>query len=109
MKQFEGTVRVSSQDEHTLITLQGPLDHELAGQLIPLASKVRPPVVFDLKQVPYITSAGSRIMLGYYQNFGMLKPTVRHANQAVLQLLRLSGALEYVNLAEDELMKTSGQ
>lgn len=101
MKPNENSIRIARQTDHTIITLQGVMDQELAGNLVPLVSKVAPPIVFDLRQVSYVTAAGSRVILGYYQSFGV-KPTIRNANQNIIDLLDLTGTLNYVSLAEDE-------
>lgn len=102
----ENSIRISRQADHTVITLQGVLDQELSGNLVPLVSKLAPPIIFDLRQVSYITAAGSRVILGYYQSFG-IKPTLRHANQTIIELLDLTGTLNYVSLAEDESIITA--
>lgn len=101
----ENSIRIARQTDHTVITLQGVLDQELASNLVPLVSKVAPPIVFDLRQVSYITAAGSRVLLGYYQSFGV-KPILRNANQSIVELLDLTGTLNYVSLAEDEPIPT---
>lgn len=101
MKPTESSIRIARQSDHTVITLQGVMDQELASNLVPLVSKVAPPIVFDLRQVSYITAAGSRVILGYYQSFGV-KPVIRNANQNIVDLLELTGTLNYISLAEDE-------
>lgn len=106
MRQAENSIRIARQADKTVLTLQGILDHELAGNLVPLVSKVAPPIVFDMKQVSYITAAGSRIILGYYQSFGM-KPIIRHASQDIINLLKLTGTINYVSLAENEPTTTN--
>lgn len=106
MSATENSIRIARQTDHTVITLQGVLDQELASNLVPLVSKVAPPVVFDLRQVSYSTAAGSRVLLGYYQSFGV-KPILRHANQSIVELLDLTGTLNYVSLAEDEPAPTA--
>lgn len=102
----ENSIRIARQTDHTVITLQGVLDQELSANLVPLVSKVAPPVVFDLRQISYVTAAGSRVILGYYQSFGV-KPILRHANPDIIELLALTGTLNYVSLAEDEPAKTA--
>lgn len=106
MSSAENSIRIARQTDHTVITLQGVLDQELAGNLVPLVSKVSPPIIFDLRQVSYVTAAGSRVILGYYQSFGV-KPVLRYANQNIIDLLDLSGTLNYVSLAEDESAHTA--
>lgn len=102
----ENSIRIARQADHTVITLQGIMDQELSGNLVPLISKVAPPIVFDLRQVSYITAAGSRVILGYYQSFGV-KPVLRNANPSIIELLDLTGTLNYVSLAEDEPTMTA--
>ncbi|HPY41452.1 MAG TPA: STAS domain-containing protein [Thiolinea sp.] len=105
MKASENSIRIARQADHTVITLQGVMDQELASNLVPLVSKVAPSIVFDMRQVAYVTAAGSRVILGYYQSFGV-KPVLRQANQSILELLDLTGTLNYVSLAEDEPAST---
>ena len=42
MSLTENSIRISRQADHTVITLQGVLDQELSGNLVPLVSKVAP-------------------------------------------------------------------
>jgi hypothetical protein len=101
MKPNENSIRIARQTDHTIITLQGVMDQELASNLVPLVCKVAPPSVCVLRDGGYVTAAGSRVILGYYQSFGV-KPTIRNANQNIIDLLDLTGTLNYVSLAEDE-------
>ncbi len=100
MRQMESSVKINRLEDKTIITIQGILDQELSSSLVQLVPKLEAPIVFDMKQVLYITAAGSRIILGYYQHFGA-KPTLRHVNSDIFSQLTLTGTINYVTLAED--------
>ncbi|WP_020396020.1 STAS domain-containing protein [Thiolinea disciformis] len=94
------SIKLTKQGNQSVITLQGPFDHDLARNIVSLVDKLRPPVIFDMRQVSYMTTAGSRLLLGLYEHFGT-KPILRQVKPEMISLLRLSGTFHYVTLAED--------
>lgn len=107
MKQ-DSNLRVISQSDQNIVIMEGMLDHDFARNLVPLAEKLSPPIVFDMEQVSLITAAGSRVLLAFYQHFEV-KPIVRGANQHVLNLLKLTGTIRYVELAEPSANKAAAK
>lgn len=105
---MEGSIRVIHQEDRTLIKLQGILDQELAANLTGIANKTEPPVVLDLKQVPHITVAGSKAILHFYE-LHQQKPEIREANPDVVNLLGLTGAIDYSILITDAKKLMQGE
>lgn len=100
MRSTDTSIKLTKQGNQSIITLQGPLDHDSARNLFGLVDKLRPPLIFDMRQVSYLTIAGSRVLLAFYEHFGV-KPILRQVKPEMISLLRLSGTFHYVTLTED--------
>ena len=97
---MSGSIRIAmSEDNKTIVTLNGVLDQELAANLIAIVPKVSPPIILNLQQVPHLTVAGSGAILNFYQQH-LNKPEIRGANPDVVSLLQLTGASAYIELPD---------
>lgn len=94
------SMRVNKGEEVTTITLNGPLDNDLASNLSNIISQTAPPIVIDLYEVPYIFAFGSQTIFNFY-NQHQQKPAIQGANANVMSLLKLSGAIRYVDIPDD--------
>lgn len=92
---MELTIKKTRRDTMLLVSLDGRLDamtardleEELRGELDGVAN-----LVFDFKQLAYITSAGLRALLAAYRVLqGKGNITVINANDMVLEVLELTG------------------
>ncbi|PID49871.1 MAG: hypothetical protein CR991_04275 [Proteobacteria bacterium] len=101
MTQNEGNLRVIRQTNQNIVIMEGMLDHEFARSLVPLAEKLTPPIIFDASRVSLITAAGSRVLLAFYQHFGV-KPVLLNASPNILDVLKLTGTINYITLANDQ-------
>ncbi|HPQ93982.1 MAG: anti-sigma factor antagonist [Thiothrix sp.] len=98
---MEGSIRLTPQDERTtVITLQGPLDHDMAQNLATLAARTQTFVILNCRQIPYITAAGSLALLKFYQTTRK-KPVLQEAGPELVSTLQLTGAAGYVILNPD--------
>ena len=98
---MDGSIRLAKLTDHTLITLQGFLDAELAFNLMGVAQKAEMPVVLDLRQVSHVSPAGSMAILSFYQAHQQ-KPAIRNANPDIISLLELSGTARYVDFLPEK-------
>ena len=98
---MEGSIRLTRQDDQTTaITLQGPLDHDMAQNLGALAIRNQTAVILNCRQIPYITAAGSLALLKLYQTTRK-KPVLQEASPEFISTLQLTGAAGYVILNPD--------
>lgn len=95
----ENSIRINKQDQTTVITLKGLLDNELAFNLGNVIEKATPPVILDMKQVPYISVFGSLTILNFYSTHQQ-KLIIQSANQHVTSMLQLSGTAAYVEFKD---------
>lgn len=108
MRQSDTSIRISMVNNTTRIHLQGALQGELAGNLQAAVSKVSFPVHIDMAYTPYITANGLASIFSFYQHHAK-KPVLHHVNDAIRELLHLSGVKHYVVLSDDTYTTTDKQ
>lgn len=105
---MENSIRVHKQGPRTVITLTGPLDKEMAFNLTNIANKAEPPILLAMEQVSHISAQGSRAILDIYRQYEQ-KPLIQDANEQVLSLLNLSGAIRYVEILPNQNRRFPGE
>ena len=96
------TIQMSQNDQELTIALEGRLDTTTAPQL---EDKLKDSLdgvtklVFDLKALDYISSAGLRVLLSAQK---IMKKqgdmTIRNANEAVNEIFEVTGFSEILNI-----------
>lgn len=100
MRQSDSSIRISMVNNTTRIHLQGALQGELAGNLKAAVNKVNFPVHIDMADTPYVTANGLASLFSFYRHHTK-KPVLHHVNEAIRELLHLSGIKHYVVLSDD--------
>jgi anti-sigma B factor antagonist len=86
------------------IALQGRLDTATAPQLeqeLKQSLDDAQALVFDLKELEYISSAGLRVLLSAHKAMmGKDGMTVRNANEDVMEIFDITGFVDVLNIEE---------
>jgi anti-sigma B factor antagonist len=86
------------------IALQGRLDTATAPQLeqeLKQSLDDAQALVFDLKELEYISSAGLRVLLSAHKvMMGKDGMTVRNANEDVMEIFDITGFVDLLNIEE---------
>ena len=87
-------IKTNRTDKQLTIALSGKLDaltaHELAETLKGIPADVEK-LVFDMKQLEYVSSAGLRVLLAAYKQMGEGNMVVNNVNEMVGEVFSITG------------------
>lgn len=93
------SIKVSHEEDTTIIKLTGALDHHLANNLIGIVPKVKPPLTLDIEETPYITADGLKALFEFHQTHNTI-PILIGVKRNNYNLMKLTGLARYFIIDE---------
>ncbi len=98
-------IDIQTRDNITFITLDGDIDASTApqvqGQVLPLATP-QSSILMDMKKVPYMSSAGLRMLLSTYRQVTAKdgKLVLVGVSEELIETMALTGFLDFIKTTD---------